>query len=222
MKNILLIVLTIVLAGAVGVGSYFITKNLDSNESNNGAPLNQNGNNNVTNNEQNSNEVKVVDALDYTDNYYHMFKVKLPMITGNKPNALKLNKAILDEVLPRTYSGPIVYAITEGEQVNKGFITDYNYTIRNNIIMIYVKASVPEGGNAIATSGSGLYRYSYFYDITNDKILTKLGDIAKLMELTDIGGAPNYESLNDNFCSEITIEDGKIKVYYDPSGQRCI
>ena len=74
----------------------------------------------------------------------------------------------------------------------------------------------------MAASGAGLYHYSYFYDITNDKIITKLSEAAKLMELTDIGGAPNYENLNDNYCSEITIRDGKIKVFYAPLGTPCV
>ena len=217
MKNILLVVLTIVLAGAVGVGSYFITKNLDSNEPNN--DITNNGQNNNSNIQE---EVKVVDALDYTDDYYHMFKVKLPMITGNKPNSLKLNKTILDEVLPRTYFALIAHRGSEGQSASKGFITDYEYIIKNDIIVIYVKASIPEGGSGIPASGNGLYDFSYFYDIANDKILTKLGDVAKLMGLTDIDGAPNYDSLNDNYCSEITIEDGKVKVHYAPPGQGCL
>ena len=217
MKNVLLVVLTIILAGAVGVGSYFITKNLDSNEPNN--DITNNGQNNNSNIQE---EVKVVDALDYTDGYYRMFKVKLPMITGNKPNSLKLNKTILDEVLPGTYFAPIAHSVSEGQNASKGFITDYEYIIKNNVIVIYVKASIPEGGSGIAASGNGLYDFSYFYDIANDKILTKLGDAAKLMELTDIDGAPNYDSLNDNFCSEITIEDGKIKVHYARPGQECL
>lgn len=42
-----------------------------------------------------------------------------------------------------------------------------------------------------------------FYDIKNDKTL-KMGDAMRLMGVTDLGGAKNYEDLNKH-CSDLTI-----------------
>ena len=170
-------------------------------------------------------EVKVLDVAQYTDDYYRMFKVTLPMITSSKANAMKLNKKILDEVLPRTYGPVVAYALDEDleeyeRNASKGWITDYAYVIKNDVIAIYVKASVPEGGKAIAASGDGLYQYNYFYDISNDKILT-IGEAAKLMEIKDLDTATSYKELdNESSCSYMIIENGKTTITTDE--ENCI
>ena len=103
MKNILLVVLTIILAAAVGVGSYFITKNLDSNEPNNDITNNEQNNNNV---EQN-NDVTVVSAHSFykkvnvkkecTRDPDPSINIKLPKINSTKANALILNQRIMND-----------------------------------------------------------------------------------------------------------------------------
>ena len=203
-----LLIATLALSGFIVYDKFIKEDEVVQNDNGN------NGNNNPAVDEKVEKEenVKVVDALNYVDGYYKMFSVKLPRITSENENAQKLNKKMLDEVLARTYFAPISYTQDE-RMASKGFITDYNYAIKNNIIAIYIKASVPEGGSALPASGGGLFWYNYFYDIKNDKILG-ISDAVKSMGITDTDGATDYQNLN-NGCSKVIIENEQPVVDYE-------
>ncbi len=181
--------------------------------------------NNNTENRDNQNEIKtdtsdsisILDAVNYTDSYYNLFKVKLPKITGvDSKTITELNETILNEVLPRTYAHAICHAEAEDDCMNKGSTVNYSYAIKNNIVAIYIYSSVPNGANAMPASGDGLFYYNYFYDILNDKTLN-LGDATEKMGITDIDGANTYNDLN-NVCSSMIIKGDAITVDYMEGG----
>lgn len=79
-----------------------------------------------------------------------------------------------------------------------------NYECKFNIIYEY---AVVNGVVAVKVSQESDFSYPWkwyhFYDVKNDKIL-EMGDAMRLMGVTDLGGAKNYEDLN-NDCSDLRI-----------------
>ncbi len=177
-------------------------------------------NNDEESSEIESNDISVVDALNYSDGYYQLFKVKLPRIVGNTDTIEKLNLKILNEVLPSTYADVACHAITEDTEnvsMDKGSIYNYTYAIKNNILIIYVYSTVPEGGSTIPATGGGLIRHTYYYDINYDEILT-IGDVASKLKLsldglTTIEGdsITSYNELERNGYI-ITINNNELKL----------
>lgn len=165
-----------------------------------------------------SKDISVVDAVNYSDGYYNLFKIKLPKINGNTKTIAELNAKILNDVLPRTYSDVVGHATIE-EAMDKGAFYDYKYIIKNNILIIYIYSSVPEGGSLMPTTGGGLEHCSYYYDIVNDKILT-ISEVAnklslnlsglKTLEGTDI---KSYSKLEENGYI-ITINNNDLKLEF--------
>ncbi len=144
--------------------------------------------------------ISIADAVNYTDGYYNIFNVKLPKIVGkNSKNISKLNDTILNEVLPSTYGHVACHAILDNECMNEGSTVDYRYIIKNNVVAIYVYSSVPNGAKAVPATGDGLFKYNYFYDIKNDKILT-FDEAAIKMGIT-----LNYDRDIENACHYMTI-----------------
>ena len=168
-----------------------------------------------------SKEISVVDAVNYTDGYYDLFKVKLPRIVGNTETIEKLNSKILNEVLPLTYDDVVCHATTENEQtiaMSKGSIHDYTYIIKDNILIIYIYSTVPEGGTKIETTEDGLIQHSYYYDITNDKILS-IDEVANKLKLSLEGlktpegkSIKSYSELEKNGYI-VRIKDNNIELY---------
>lgn len=140
-----------------------------------------------------TNNISVVDALNYSAGYYNLFKVKLPRIVGNTNVIEKLNLKILNEILPLTYENVLSHAVTDFTAMDKGSICDYKYSIDNNILIIYIFSTVPEGGSVSPETGGGLYYRSYHYDIVNDKILS-VGETAELLKLELEGLKTDYRN----------------------------
>jgi len=168
-------------------------------------------NNQIT---QDSSNITVADSVNYTENYFQMFKVKLPKIVGNTKTIDELNSKILNEVLPCTYSHSISHA-EQAESMDKGSIYDYSYTIKNDILVIYIYSSVPQGGSAMPATGGGLNQFSYCYDINNDKILSVSETAEKLKISLDgietLEGNPvtSYEEL-DEYNFYLAVSNDKI------------
>ncbi len=210
--KILIVILVLLLVASLGSGGYFAYKYFDDKQENN-PPTD----NNETNNSQET--VTVVDAVSFTETKHEASKVTLPRITSTKENAEKLNKQMLAEVLSRRYSIPTEKDESSTNYAPKGIITSYSYVIKNDIIAIGINES---GEYIYHGSGSGLNNFTYFYDIKNDKIIDKLSEAAKLMELTDIDGAPDYESLDKNICTKSRVEDNKIIINYASPEDACV
>lgn len=224
MKNILLIVLTIVLAGTVGVGSYFITKSLDSKEPNNDITNNGQNNNNDSNVEQNNN-VTVVSAHSFYEkvnvrkecnpgNVDPSININLPKINSTKANALILNQRIMND-----YD----YYISL-EKENKKSATakvNYNFLIADNYIFIYVNGT---GGFPCGSGFSNIK--SYYYDYKNDVIMnSKEAFAAAGLTIDDLNKSANLDynihtfnmcdSNNINGCGcGLKIENNKLIPYY--------
>ena len=147
---------------------------------------------------ENTQKIKVVDALDITYNTYVddvKIYLTLPKIVGDTDEIQNLNKQILNEIVPR-FAGYVSSFHSDraesssrkiSEQgdcdddcyvLSKGEKTSYKYLEKNNILVIYIKCEVPEGGTALPASGGGMCSQSYFYDIENDKIITDLSSVA--------------------------------------------
>ena len=71
----------------------------------------------------------------------------------------------------------------------------YDYAVINGVVV--VKATQKMEDKDYQSS------YYYYYDVKHDEILN-MGDAMRLMGVTDLGGAKNYEDLN-NGCSDLTI-----------------
>ena len=212
---VLFVISTLLLGGYI-IYDKIITKpennSVEQNNSNGIEKGNQNSQTQVSND-----TISVLDAVNYTDDYYKLFKVKLPKIVGANSQVLsKLNDTILNEVLPRTYGHAVCHAEMEDDCMNKGSTVDYSYIVKNNVVAIYIYSSVPDGANAMPASGNGLFYYNYFYDITNDKSLS-LGEAAERMNITDIDGANTYSDLN-NVCSSMIIKGDTITIDYMEGG----
>ena len=162
--------------------------------------------------------ITVEDAVNYTDGYYHLFKVRLPKVNGNTNIIKELNQKILDEVLPITYSDVASHAIIS-ESLDKGSEYDYRYIIKDNILVIDVYSTIPDGGSVVPASGGGLHEFSYYYDITNDKILTLSEASSKLSlslnGLTALDGTSisSYDELEKNHYM-ITISNNDLKLEF--------
>ena len=158
----------------------------------------------ILTNDTNVGSITVEDAVNYTDSYYSMFKVKLPKVTGNTKAIQELNQKILNEVLPRTYSEVISHAMIP-ETLDKGSTYDYQYLIKNDILLIYIKCSAPAG----STLSNSLPDFAYYYDIANDKILT----ISEAASKTGLISAENTpEDLNRYI---IIIENNELKLQFE-------
>ena len=98
---------------------------------------------------------------------------------------------------------------------------DYKNIIKNNILVIYIYSSIPEGGSGSPQSGGGLQEFSYYYDIVNDKILKLLEAASKLSlnlnVLTTLDGTSinSYDELENNHYM-ITIDNNDLELkFYD-------
>ena len=103
MEKILLIIYIIsalFLAGCNTNQDILLENNGDQNQEN---VQNTENNNNEENLNVPSANFTVEDAVNYTDAYYHLFKVRLPKVVGNTNTINELNYKILNEVLPMTY-----------------------------------------------------------------------------------------------------------------------
>ncbi len=176
--------------------------------------------NTIKNNEQTNNTTKITveDAVNYVDGYYGLFKVKLPKVVGNTDTIKSLNSKILNEVLPLTYADVVCHAKTDNTAMDKGSIYDYKYSIENNILIIYVFSTVPEGGSLIPATGGGLNYFSYHYDIINDKILSleEAAEMLKLelegLETNDGNKIDSYKELDENAYVINVDEKSNIKL----------
>ncbi len=148
------------------------------------------------------NDVEVVEAVNYT---YEKLKVKLPKIQNGGTNAEKLNKKILNEIVPVTYSRA-QYNDDVIEYGKDGFTVKYDKVIKNNIIAIYVSI-IENSGSEYQGTGDGIVRFNYFYDIKNDKELNFDDGVKKM-------GIEEY--VIDNFLlgDLLLIENGKFLKEY--------
>lgn len=187
----------------------------------------QNNNENIQNTENNNEEnlnmssanITVEDAVNYTDDYYHLFKVRLPKVVGNTNTINELNQKILNEVLPVTYCDVVSHAILS-ESFDKGSTYDYKYVMKDNILVIDIYSNVPEGGSIALAPGDGLKEILYYYDIVNDKILTVSEAASKLSlsldGLTALDGLSiinSYDELEENHYM-ITINNNDLKLEF--------
>lgn len=227
MKKILLIVSIISVLFLAGCNiNQDINNGLLENNDNQNQENVQNNSENIQNfesiNEENLNvstiNLTVDDAVNYTDAYYHLFKVRLPKVVGNTNTIKELNQKILNEVLPITYRDVVSHAILS-ESLDKGSAYDYKYIIKDNILVIDIYSSVPEGGSIVPASGGGLQEFSYYYDVVNDKILT-LSEAASKLSLsldgiTTLDGSPinSYDELEKNHYM-ITIINNDLKLEF--------
>lgn len=140
-----------------------------------------------------SNDITVVDALNFN---YQLFEFKLPKIVGNTTTIDELNQKMLDEMLPSAISEVAMHE-SMSEVLNKGASYNYKYIIKSNILVIHIYSSIPEGGTGVPKSG--VFMNSYYYDIAKDKILS-VGEAAKALGLKLDG---------------ISSRDGKILETYD-------
>lgn len=207
-KNTGLVVLVVVLALlVVGLGGFIIYDKALSKDN----KITENDNN--KNENINDNNISVENSVDYVDEYYKLFNVKLPKIVGNTKKIDELNNKILNDILPRTYSHSICHAMMEDNCMNKGSSVDYKYLIKDNIVIIYIYSFVPDGGTSVPASGGGLFFYNYFYDIENDNILN-ISEAAEKLGIKDLDGANTYDDLI-NGCSSIIIENDNLVVDYN-------
>lgn len=183
-KNTGYIVVIIILSLLVlGLGGFIVYDKVISNDepkiTNNDVKENEEKD---TNEVADNKEIKIETAVDYVDDHYKEFYVKLPKVVGKGEKIDEFNKKILNEMLPKTISNPVCRAALNGECMDKGATMNYKYLTKDNILIIYVYTEIPEDGMAAPQSGSGLYSGSFFYDIENDKILTA-DEIAKKFNL---------------------------------------
>ena len=187
----------------------------------------QNNNENIQNTENNNEEnlnvssanITVEDAVTYTADYYHLFKVRLPKVVGNTNTINELNQKILNEVLPVTYFDVVSHTILS-ESFDKGSTYDYKYVMKDNILVIDIYSNVPEGGSIASAPGDGLKEILYYYDIVNDKILTVSEAASKLSlsldGLTALDGLSiinSYDELEENHYM-ITISNNDLKLEF--------
>ena len=85
--------------------------------------------------------------------------------------------------------------------MDKGSSVDYEYLIKENIVIIYINSFVPEGVHSAPAAGSGQFSANYFYDITNDRILT-LDEGTDKLNIKD----------SIHWCSSMIIENNQIFV----------
>lgn len=185
---------------------------------------NDNTNNIETSTNIESKDISVVDAVNYVDSYSKKFKVKLPRIVGNTITIENLNLKILNEVLPSTYihvAAHLASANTEYVFMDKGSTFDYSYVIKNDVLIIHIYSTVPEGGTTLSASGDGLNSYSYYYDITNDKILSvsEVSDKLNLsldgLKTSEGNSLTSYSELEKNGYT-IIINNNELKLKADP------
>lgn len=227
MKKILLIISIISALLLVGCNTnQDVNKDLLENNDNQIHEEVQNNSENVQNteniNEENlnvpSDNLAVEDAVNYTDAYYHLFKVRLPKVVGNTNTIKELNQKILNEVLPITYRDVVSHAILS-ESLDKGSAYDYKHIIKDNILVIHIYSSVLEGGSVAPTSDGGLQQFSYYYDVVDDKILTLSEAASKLSlsldGLTTLDGSSinSYDELEKNHYM-ITISNNDLKLEF--------
>jgi len=220
----LIVVLAIALIASVGYIIYdYSNEKSNSYEANNTEKQNNQENklDKSDPNESNKSEassldkdaISVTDATSFTAD--EVFKVTLPKINGNTKTIQTLNKQILNEALPRTY-GYVTCRQNMQSCMNKGATIDYGYVIKNQVVALDVRSTIPEDGVPVPASGGGLFEYNYFYDITSDKLL-KLGEAAQKMGITDLDGAKSYDDLNNSF-SYMKIENGQAKITFSEQG----
>ena len=168
--------------------------------------------NQISKAEEEKKEITVVDAVNYVDGYDKLFKVRLPKVVGNTDTIETLNKKILDEVLPRTYFYSVAHASVP-ESFNKGTEMEYKYLIKDDILVIYIYTTIPEGSAVTGGSGKPEIEASYYYDIQKDKILS-VSDAAEKLEL-DIDEIETKEGQKISSYSDLEDNNIEIVIYND-------
>lgn len=218
MKKILLIISIILALFLVGCNANQDIL-LDNNGDQNQEEDNENTQNTENNNEENLNvssvNITVEDAVNYTDAYYHLFKVRVPKIVGNTNTINELNQKMLNEVLPATYFDVVSHAMIP-ETFDKGSTYDYKYIMKDNILVIDIY-NVPEGDYVYLAAG--LQEILYYYDIVNDKILT-VSEVASKLSLS-LDGLTTLDGLSINSYDEleknhywVTISNDDLKLKF--------
>ncbi len=161
-----------------------------------------------------SNDISVADALNFS---YELFNFRLPKVVGNTTVIDELNKKMLNEMLPSAISEVAIHE-SMPEAISKGNRYNYEYIIKNNILVIYMYSSIPEGGTGVPKSGK--YMNSYYYDITKDKILS-VGEAAKALELKldgmtsrDEKRLETYDELDESNDYIIGIEKNELRFMF--------
>ena len=215
---ILVIILSIISIGSLGYIVYdkVIDDNKSSNDVNTDEKQNDDnkGSNDVSTNEK---EVKVEVATEYEyefndyDNGDTLFKVKLPKIVNGTLDAEKLNKKMLADA-----SKNVADAVKCREELypcfGEGLTTSYEYLIKNNVLAIYIYESTPSGNIGVGTSGNGLDKSIYFYNIKTGKIIDKISEAARLMEIKDLGEVKNYSDLDNCGTIDYSIKNGVLSI----------
>ena len=224
---ILIIILSIISIGSLGYIIY--DKVIDDNKSSNNVDTDEKqnddnkGSNDVSTNEK---EVKVEVATEYEYSVYArgisqksetekegttLFKVKLPKIVNGTLDAEKLNKKMLADA-----SKNVADAVKCREELypcfGEGLTTSYEYLIKNNVLAIYIYESTPSGNIGVGTSGNGLDKSIYFYNIKTGKIIDKISEAARLMEIKDLGEVKNYSDLDNCGTIDYSIKNGVLSI----------
>ena len=163
--------------------------------------------------------ISITDAVNFTDGYYNMFKIKLPKIVGNSKTIEELNTKILNEQFPKTYDC-IIGKASVPEAYENGAITEYKHIIKNNVLVIYIYTGFPAGSKVVGKSGTSGANGSYYYDIKNDKILS-VGQAAKALEMKiegmtskDEKKLESYEDLDQCNDYSIIIDENELKFQF--------
>lgn len=133
--------------------------------------------------ETNSNDISVVDAVNYSydskiGSKNDMFKVVLPKVIGNTDTIETLNTKILNESLPLTYTF-LAEKVEEPTVYENGASIEYKNIIENNILVLYIDTNLPAGTKGMGIAG---VESSYYYDTENDKLLS-VGEAAEALEM---------------------------------------
>lgn len=187
------------------------------------------------------NKVSVVDATNTVPSYFgsesaNKIKIIIPKIIGGKDNSEVINKKILDDVISR-----IILPIEAGCNTDEnpkgcetGDVVDinvkYKSLVKNDIVSILVIVEL----NPWNASGDGTFKYNYFYDVKNDKIITATEALEKdgytderyLKEITECYDEDHNEikctldhikkEINAlNTCDYVDIDNNSLKVHYE-------
>lgn len=166
-----------------------------------------------------TNTISIIDAVNYTEGYYNLFKVKLPKIVGNTDTIVELNQKILNEVLPKTYEDVIAHAEIP-ESYNKGTTVEYKYIIKNDVLVLYIYSVIPKDSVIPGRSGNPGIGVSYYYDVAKDKIIT-ISEAANKLSLSldgvytkDGSQIKSYKELdyNGDLSYNIVIDNNNLKI----------
>ncbi len=235
--NAVLIILLVIALCAAGVFGYMWYK-----EKNINCPKCEetkiNDNNGVD--DKSNDKVNVVDAVSTTSDYFvtesgNKIKIVIPKIIGGGDNSEKLNKKILDNVVSRIIL-PIEECNTDENPkgCENGSVADinvkYKSLVKNDIVSILVIIELYPWN----ASGDGKFKYNYFYDIKNDKIITATDALEKngytndkyLKEITEchdydynkVKCTIDYikKEINaENNCTYVDISNDSLNIYFE-------